>query len=351
VSGDGVNPPPRVTAVVLAYLDEPWIEACVQSILASDGVCADVVVVDNGSTTGAVERLVGLDRVAIVQPGRNLGFAGGCNAGAAEATGAYLALINGDAVVQPSTLARLAAAAADPDVGIASGSIRLASNPALLNSAGNPLHFLGLVWAGDFGAAASDHPTARDVATASGAGMVMRRELWEQLGGFAAEYFAYHEDAELSWRCRQRGLRIVYVPDAVVCHRYAFSRNKRKFYLLERNRLVFVLTLYERRTLLLICPALAAFEITMWVVALRQGWGREKATGWWWLCTHRSWLRRRRALLQAERTIGDHELAYLLTGRFEPANLALPRGVGVVNAVLDGYWATVRRMLRPRRAR
>lgn len=337
---------PRVSAVVLAYLDEPWIEACVRSVLASEGVIADVILVDNGCTTSAVDRLCGVDRVRVLRPGRNLGFAGGCNAGAAVATGEYLALVNGDAVVDPAALARLVSAAAVPDVGVASGSIRLAATPDLLNSAGNPLHFLGLVWAGSFGVAARLQAAPRDVATASGAGMVVRRALWDQLGGFATEYFAYHEDAELSWRCRQRGLRITYVHNAIVWHRYAFARNKRKFYLLERNRLVFVLTLYERRTLLLLLPALFGFEVTMFLVALCQGWGREKVAGWRWLLRHRTWLGERRRLLQSQRTVPDRDLAIWLTGRFEPANLAMPRGVGVVNAVLDRYWTAVRRALR-----
>ncbi len=56
----------------------------------------------------------------------------------------------------------------------------------------------------------------------------MRRNLWEDLGGFAEEYFAYVEDTEMSLRLWQRGLTVEYVPDAVVLHHYAFSRNKRQ---------------------------------------------------------------------------------------------------------------------------
>lgn len=342
---DSADQQPRVSAIVLAYLDEPWIDSCVLSVLASEDVRADVVLVDNGCTTDAVDRLQGVERVSVVRPGRNLGFAGGCNAGAAEASGEYLALVNGDAVVRPSALSRLVAVAAEPDVGIASGSIRLAETPSLLNSSGNPLHFLGLVWAGNFGAPAIDHACRRETVTASGAGMVIRRELWQQLGGFAAEYFAYLEDAELSWRCRQRGLHVVYVPDAVVLHRYEFSRNKRKFYLLERNRLIFLLTVYERRTLVMLGPAIVGFEVLMSALALRQGWEREKVAGWWWLVRHRKWLRKRRNTLQTQRTVPDKDLVDLLAGQIEPANLATPPGMRAVNAVLDRYWAIARSRL------
>ncbi|MDP9072304.1 MAG: glycosyltransferase family 2 protein, partial [Actinomycetota bacterium] len=214
----------RVTAVVLAYLAEPWLERSVASVLASEEVRADVVLVDNGCTDGAVERLDGTAGVTVVRPGTNLGFAGGCNFGADHATGEVLALLNGDAVVAPDALAALAEVAMKPDVGIATASVRLGDEPHRLNSGGNEIHFLGFSWAGRFGEEAARFVDERDVLGASGAGMALRRELWGELGGFDARYFAYHEDAELSVRCWQRGLRVVYVPQAVVIHRYEFSR-------------------------------------------------------------------------------------------------------------------------------
>src|SRR4051812_36652563 len=144
----GMHDVPRVSAVVLAWKAEPWLRRGVEALLASEKVTVDVVLVDNGCTNDDVEVLERLPGVSVVRPGTNLGFAGGCNAGALAATGEYLALVNGDAVVEPTTLARLVDEASRPDVGIAGASIRLADDPRLLNSAGNPVHILGLSWAG-----------------------------------------------------------------------------------------------------------------------------------------------------------------------------------------------------------
>lgn len=336
---------PTVTAVVLAYLDEPWIEDSVESVLASQDVEADVVLVDNGCTSGAVERLRGRAGVTVVTPAENLGFSGGCDAGAEHATGQYLALVNADAVVEPAALRRLVDVAARPDVGIASGSIRLADDPERMNSAGNPLHLLGLSWAGGLDEPAAQHATEQDVASASGAGLVLRRDLWRSLGGFAPEFFAYHEDTDLSWRCWQRGLRVVYVPDAVVVHRYEFSRNPLKLYLLERNRLLFLLTAHERRTLALLALPLLALEAAMLLLAVAQGWGRAKARGWWWLLRHSGWVRQRRRLLQSERTRTDAELAPLLTAELTQTAIALPAGLGLLNLLMRGWWQLARRVL------
>ena len=334
-----------VTAVVLAYGDEPWTERCVRSLLASHDVVVDVVVVDNGDLTGAADRLDGQPGVRVLRPPTNLGFAGGCNAGAAVAEGEVLALVNADAVVAPRCLAELAAVALRPQVGLATASVRLADQPDRLNSMGNPMHYLGVVWAGGFGEPAGDHPYEQEMATASGACLAVRRTLWEELGGFDDAYFAYHEDTELSLRCHLRGLSVVYVPAAIAEHRYEFSRNARKNYLLERNRFLTLLTVYSRRTLLLLLPALLLLELPTLAAATAQGWGGAKLRGYWWLLRHAGHVRRRRALVQSERVVPDRELGRLLVGRIEPANTPLPPGAGALNAVLAAYWALVRRLL------
>ena len=335
----------RITAVVLAYLDEPWLERCVLALLSSRGVEADVVVVDNGCTDGGTDRLAEVPGVTVLRPGRNLGFAAGCNTGAQVASADVLAFVNSDAVADPDALARLAYVAAQPDVGIASASIRLAHAPDRLNSGGNDVHFLGFVWSGAFDQEAVTWPDRRDVAAASGAGMAMRKAVWERFGGFDPEYFAYYEDAELSLRCWQQGLRVVYVPEAVVIHRYEFSRNPHKHYLLERNRLILLLTLFEGRTLALLGPGLVAMELAVVAFAFVGGWPGQKLAGWGWIIRNWRWVAWRRRLLQSQRTVRDRSLSTMLVTRLDPGNYPLPPALRPLNGVLAGYWALVRRFL------
>lgn len=336
---------PSVTAVMLAYGPEPYLEEAVAAVLASTGIDVDVVLVDNGCTSDAVERVKGMSGVCLVRPETNTGYAGGCLLGAAEATGDYLAFVNSDAIVTPGALQRLAQVVLEPGVGLAMASIRLARDPELMNTAGNPLHYTGLSWAGGCGEPASRYATRRQVACGSGCCFVIGRQMWRELGGFAAEYFAYWEDSELSLRLWQRGRTVEYVPDAVVAHHYEFSRNDLKYYLVERNRLVLVLTAYQVRTLLLLAPMLLFTELAVLASALVSGWAGAKLRGWGWLWRHRSWVARRRSQLQRERRIPDRALAYLLTARFSPANVHVPPGLGVFNAISVGYWALVRRLL------
>lgn len=334
-----------VTAVMLAYGAEAWLEDAVRAALASNDIETDVVVIDNGCTSDAVDRVKGLTGVRVFTPDTNTGYSGGCDRGAAEATGAYLAFVNSDAIATPNALSRLVDVASEPGVGLATASIRLADAPDLINSAGNPLHFVGLSWAGGFGEPASRHAERGSVMAGSGCCFVMRRSLWEDLGGFAEEYFAYCEDTELSLRLWQRGLTVEYVPDSVVLHHYDFSRSERKLYLLERNRAILILTTYQRRSLLVLAPALLLTEFLMLGAALLGGWGRAKLDGWRWLWRHRAWLRSRRAVIQNERVVSDAMIFERVTARFNPANVAVPPAVGIFNAVMSGYWRLARKLL------
>lgn len=329
---------PRVGVVVLAYGAEPELEPCLQAICASTGVDVDLVVVDNGCTQPGLDELVRGVGGRLLRPEHNTGFAGGCNLGVASLRpGSVVALVNSDAIVEPPALRALVDALTD-DVAIATASVRLADQPDTLNSAGNPVHFTGLSWAGALGQPASQHAAPRDVASASGATLAMQRQVWDELGGFDATYFTYLEDTELSLRCWLLGLRVVYVPKALSRHHYAFSRNPLKHYYLERNRLLMVLTLFERRTLLLLAPGLLLWEAAVFVGAVLQGWGRSKLAGWAWLLRNSGSVRRRRAVVQASRRRGDSTLVPLLEGRIAPGPVALPRGFGVLNAVLGAYW-------------
>ena len=339
---------PTVTAVVLAWGDEPLLEESVRAVLASEDVRPDVVLVDNGCTSDAVDVLSSVTGVTVVRPGRNLGFAAGCNLGAREARGEFVAFVNGDAVVRSDALGRLVSGLSD-DVGLTTASLRLYDEPDTLNSAGNPVHYLGLSWAGGLGVAASAYERGQngpeDVASTTGAATVARADRFAALGGFCEPMFAYCEDTDLSLRCWQRGWRVVLVPDAVVLHRYEFSRNPQKLFLLERNRQLMVLTVYSGRLLAAVLLPFVALELAMLAMAAKDGWAGRKVAGWWWLLRHAGLVRRRRREVQADRVVTDARLVRLLTGDVTPGvdGLSVPT---MLRRVSVAYWALARRAVR-----
>jgi len=303
---------------------------------------AEVIVVDNGGDDGSIGEAFG---VRLVVPGGNVGFAGGCNLGAAEATGDVLVFLNPDTVVGPGALRRLAQTLADPSIGIAMARLRLLDRPELLNSGGTVLHVSGLAWAGRYGEPAESLREREDVPAPSGAAMAITRDRFHELGRFTNELFMYFEDAELGWRARLRGLRVIVDPGADVYHEYEFGRHPAKVALLERNRLVFVTSAYSLRLLFLLAPVLAGIELGMVLTAARQRWLRGKVDGWWWCLRNGRWLVRHRRETQDLRRVRDRELARFLTATFDPKMIALPPGSRAMDAAVMRYWALVRKLL------
>jgi GT2 family glycosyltransferase len=299
----------------------------------------EVIVVDNA---GDVEAR---DGVTLLSPGENLGYGGGTNLGARQATGDALVFLNPDTVLTLGALAGLVAPLEDPSVGIVTARLRLLASPETLNSAGNEVHVSGIAWAGAYGEPAESVSELQDVPFPSGAAMAIRRDLFEELGGFTEELFLYQEDLILGWRVRLRGLRVVVSPAADVLHEYEFGRNPDKHYLLERNRLVFVLSSFSPRLLLLLAPVLASVEVGMLALALKEGWAGDKVRGWGWLIRHAGWLRRQRRETQRLRRVRDRELARYLSPVVAPAMIPVPAPVRALNPLVARYWTLIRRAL------
>jgi GT2 family glycosyltransferase len=303
------------------------------------------VVVDNGGGGPEIEAATSWEGVRVISSGRNLGFAAGCNEGARHATGEALVFLNPDTVVAPGGLEGLVAPLEDPSIGIVSARLRLLDQPEVLNSAGNEVHVTGIAWAGLYGEPASAVGELRDVAFPTGAAMAIRRELFEELGGFTEELFMYQEDLVLGWRVRLRGLRVVVNPEADVYHEYDFRRNPGKHYLLERNRLVFVLSSYSPRLLVLLAPVLLSTEAAMLGLAVKEGWARDKLAGWGWLLRNAGWLHHHRRDTQRLRRVRDRELARFLSPVIAPAMIPVPSPVRAINPLVAWYWSLVKKAL------
>jgi GT2 family glycosyltransferase len=273
----------------------------------------------------------------------NVGFGAGCNRGAREVDADVLVFVNPDTVVQPGAVEALARALEAPDVGIVQARLRLLRQPGLLNSGGNVVHVSGLAWPGGYGDPAEELASPQDIAYASGAAFAIRRDVFNELGGFTEELFLYQEDFELSWRAHLHGLRVLVLPEADVWHDYVLERpGRQKEYYLERNRLIVVLSGFSGRLLLLLAPVLLAVEAGIVLVAWRQGWLREKVRGWIWLARNRGWLAAHRRKTQSLRRVGDRELARFLTPVVDPRMLELPAGAAALNGLVSAWWRGVR---------
>lgn len=194
---------------------------------------AEIVVVDNASHDGTADAIAERHPdVRLVRSARNLGFAAGNNLAARHARGRVLLLVNPDALPEPGCVARgLALMDSDPSVGMAGarllghdGSTQPSARmfPGLLVEAlslsGLAARFPRSRFFGQFDRGWADPAHAAPVDWVPGAFALIRRELFEQLGGFDERFFLYYEEVDLCRRVHEAGLRVQYWPELRVQH-------------------------------------------------------------------------------------------------------------------------------------
>ncbi len=215
------SPTPLVSVIVPSYGKVRLTMRCLSAIAASRPEAAiEVIVVDDSSNDPALGRLRRVRGLRLMVTSRNLGFIGACNHAAGFARGEFLLFLNNDTAVRSGWLdALVAALRARPDAG-AAGS-KLLFPDGRLQEAG------GVIWRDATGAnyGRGDDPErpvynyVREVDYCSGASLMVRRALFDDLGGFDPHYTpAYCEDSDLAFRLRARGHATLYQPRSEVVH-------------------------------------------------------------------------------------------------------------------------------------
>lgn len=236
---------PELTAIVVTQRAGPLLNAALGSLetaIQRSGAAAEVIVVDNASADGSTTLIPERHRdVRLERCERNLGFAGGVERGLALARGEWVALVNDDAELEADALELLLAAARDrEDVGIVTGQVRFHGRRDMINTAGLGLDCLGVAYDRLAGCPATDGDAVEEVFGASGCVAVYRRAMLDAIGGFDASFFAFLEDADVSWRARMAGWQCLYVPAAVAYHHGSATAGEAspfKYFLVGRNRM------------------------------------------------------------------------------------------------------------------
>lgn len=337
---------PTLSVLIVAYRSRDDLAKTLPALLPELGEGDELIVVENEAGDGSVEVVRELAPGArIVRMGRNTGFAGGCNAGAEAAAGDLLVILNPDA----APLAGFGEAIRRPwreGRGWAAWQALVADGAGgAINSAGNPIHFTGIVWAGRHAEPLAAAPAAGEVPAASGACLAIPLTDWRRVGGFPERFFMYHEDVDLSVRLRLAGGAIGIEPSAVVAHDYEFGANGDKWRWLERNRLAFLIRTYPASLLALLAPALLATELALLFVAAAGGWGRQKLRANLEFLLWLPPLLRERRQIQRRRTISAAEFASWLTPDLDSGLISPLARSWPVRLLLRSYWRLIRLVL------
>lgn len=249
-----------MSVIIVNWNGEKHLRSCLSSLYVLDYPSDKVEIIfsDNGSKDNSLDFLKkNFPKVKIVENGENLGFAEGNNRGFIHANGKYLALLNNDSVADKSWLKN------SVDVLEKDEKIAAVGSKILIWNDQNPAFDLSNKiavswpkvdpWTGFCFNFVDNRPQSK-VDYLPGAAMIVRKKVYDQIGGMDKEFFAYFEETDWCARMIKAGYDCVYVPTSVIWHKVEASAlaHSSDFHdkMMVRNRLLFILKNFDLKNLI-----------------------------------------------------------------------------------------------------
>lgn len=325
----------KVSAIIVNYDGKEYVDKCVNSIFQSGFDDVEVIVVDNGSVDGSIQFLEQKyhsfgKRLKIVALDKNYGPSYARNEGAKIAEGKYISFLDNDTEVEKKWAeTAIAEFESDEKVGIIQCKLILSKERDKLDYVGEYIGQNGfLVQRAQV--AEIDHgqyDQKVQILAAKSAGMFIRKDAFEKIGGFDPDYFIYVEETDLGWRCWLAGYKAIFVPESVVYHEFGTStiilgKNKNNYNAKFHGCKNYILTLsknLELKNIFKILPihvflwaGLGWFALlTKW--DYRAFWWIHKAIGWNIINLGKNY--QKRIKIQSTRAINDDELFKIVMRR------------------------------------
>ena len=287
----------KVTVIIPNYNGEGFLNDCLNSLMenitetgsSSDTPDFDITVVDNGSTDRSIDIIKsakaavenksgGRCRLELIRLDKNYGFPKAVNEGIKASDSEYVILLNNDTVVYPDFVRKLTEAI-ERDKNIFSVSARMLkmSEPAKTDNAGDLYCALGWAFARGKDKPASGYNKSCDIFSSCAGAAIYREAVFEQIGYFDEDHFAYLEDVDEGYRARINGYRNVYEPGATVLHAGSGSSgsryNKFKIDLSARNNVYVVYKNMPFLQLIINLPFLMAGTVIKTLFFIKKGEG------------------------------------------------------------------------------
>jgi len=288
----------KCSVIVLNYNGKRFLEECLTSLKNQTYNDYKVYVVDNASTDGSAEFIRNnFPWVSVIESKENFGTAGGSNLGASNTKGEYIILTSNDIKVDKCCIENFVKTFEnDPKVGICTSKLLkyvqdLKTGRHLIDNAGGIIDkfaFPTILRTNEVNE--ENENSIEKVFFSCGGCFIIRRELFEKIGGFDSKYFTLSDDVDLSWRAWLAGYKVAVNHSAIIYHKVSatlgplFAKAQKRFWS-ERNNLRTILKNYEFFTLIIILPQyffLLFMEACFYLVTLR--WDLFFAivkAGWW----------------------------------------------------------------------
>jgi len=238
-----MNSGPLISVIIPNWNGKHFLVECIDSLKDQTFRDFETILVDNGSTDGsaefAEERYGGFIRV--IRNKKNLGFTGGNNVGIEAARGEYIVLLNNDTWTEPTWLAELAkATSSDHSIGMWASKVYSYYRRNQIEAVGELIYWDGLSRSrGQYELERGQYNEIEEIFFPPGCGGMYWKSVFEDVGLFDEDFFAYGDDAEIGIRARLAGWKCLLVPKAILYHKNSGTGGQYspfKAFYVERNR-------------------------------------------------------------------------------------------------------------------
>lgn len=208
-----------ISVIIPNYNGKKYLKQCIDSVYVTKSLNYEVIIIDNASKDDTFEWLTQYNNLVFKQLDKNYGFSRAVNEGIKLAQGEYILLLNNDTVIEKNFLKQLLITIQKDEkiFGVSSKMIAY-HNPDIIDDAGDEYNLLG--WAkkrGD-GQPIELFTTEKRIFSACAGAALYRKNIFEKIGYFDENFFAYMEDIDISYRANIYGYKNIYCPTAKVYH-------------------------------------------------------------------------------------------------------------------------------------
>lgn len=345
------NKEPFVSIIIINYNGKDYILDCIESVFKTTGCKFEVILIDNGSTdNGSIMCKEKYSQVILFQNKKNIAMAAR-NIGIDHAKGDFIVFLDADTVVEPNWLETLLNSYKIHGKGLYQCKLLEKDRHNIISGCGNMANVFGFGFARGKGTRDNgQYDNFEIISFPVGACTFSSSDIIKKIGYVDEEglFFLMQDDLDYGWRAWSLGIPSYYEPKSIIFHigSPVLKWSPNKFFFLERNRWICLLSHYSTKTLAKIFPLLIMVEIGVFFFLLTKGLGITKIKSFFSLIRMCSAIKKRRNQMMKKKILQDKEIILHFVDSFDIPEAVTSKGSAkFFNLVIVSLSKTARRII------
>lgn len=273
-----------ISIVIPNYRGNDYLKKCINSIYTNYTGLMEIIVVDNNSNDGSYKWLEQYKNLVFKKLEQNYGFSRAVNEGIRQSQEEYVILLNNDTEIYEGFIEALVECIQkDSEIFAVCSQMIQYHNKNLIDDAGDQYNLLGWAYKCGDGKPLGSHDKEEEVFSACAGAAIYRKSVFEEIGYFDENFFAYMEDVDISYRALIHGYKNVYCPEAKVYHIGSATSGSKynafKVKLAARNNVYVPYKNMPVLQLIINMPFLLVGFLVKYLFFIKKGFGKEYKEG------------------------------------------------------------------------